>query len=152
MGLLEGLNESVPIKASSCAQHQDFQSQQSLPCLLCASRLNSPFLTPATPPQLEPQLEPRLLSPCSLTPHTSHGFAYSPTPAPLSTSLEPPTSQSLVLINNADSGAPELNQRALESALLTVSWCGSQGHPSLRSTALGCLTTTVQAVPGRGAQ
>lgn len=61
MGLLEGLNESVPIKASSCAQHQDFQSQQSLPCLLCASRLSSPFLTPAPPPQLELCLP----SPCS---------------------------------------------------------------------------------------
>lgn len=149
MGLLEGLNESVPIKASSCAQHQDFQSQQSLPCLLCASRLSSPFLTPAPPPPVRAVSSFSMLP---LTPHSSQGFAYSPTPAPLSTNLEPPTSQSLALINNADSGAPELNQRALESALLTVSWCGSQGHPSLRSTALGRLTTTVHAVPGPGAQ
>ena len=75
-----------------------------------------------------------------------------PTPVPPSTDLEPPTSQSLALINSADSGAPEVHQGALESALLTVSWCGSQGHPSLRSTALGPLTTKGQAVPGPGAQ
>lgn len=122
MGLLEGLNESVPIKASSCAQHQDFQSQQSLPCLLCASRLSSPFLTPAPPPPV------RASSSFSMLPDSTHITRLCLFPHPHPAQHQPgTTSQSLVLINNADSRAPELNQRALESALLTVSWCGSQG-------------------------